>query len=104
MAPVRSSADLVEASRFQYHEKYIPWDDFIDVFASLGRLLVQFGLPLDFEGGPQISFMGIEANKIRKNAVIDRVLKKHEFQWISDAKIRGPDLVKNEFGSWCVAI
>ena len=31
------------------------------------------------EGGPQIAFLDTEANKMRKNRVLDRVLKKHEF-------------------------
>ena len=57
-----------------------------------------FACPLDFEGGPKTAFWDIEANKMRKDGVPDRVLKKHELQWISDAKIQGLDLVKNEFG------
>ena len=57
-----------------------------------------FARRLDFEGVPQIAFLDIEANKMRKNGVLDRVMKKHEFQWIFDAEILGPDLVKNEFG------
>ena len=57
-----------------------------------------FGRPPDFEGGPQIVFLDIEANKMRKNGVLDCVLKKHELQWIFDNKILGPDLVKNELG------
>ena len=40
----------------------------------------------------------IEANKMRINGVLDRVLKKHEFQSIFDATIQGPDLIKNKFG------
>jgi hypothetical protein len=50
---------------------------------------VPFGRPLDFEGGPKIAFLDIEANKMRKNGVLDRGLKKHEFQRIFDAKMRG---------------
>ena len=64
---------------------------------------MQFGRPLDFEGGPQIAFLDIGANKIRKNGVLDRVFKKHEFQWTFDAKIERPDFVKNEFGRSHVA-
>jgi hypothetical protein len=45
-----------------------------------------FFTPLDFEGGPQIEPFGIEANKIRKNGVLDRVTKKHEFQWIQNER------------------
>ena len=69
-----------------------------DIWAPLGRFLVPFGRPLDFEGGPQIAFLDIEANKMRNNGVLDRVLQKHEFQRTFDAKIQRPDLVKNEFG------
>ena len=58
MSPCGSSGDLLEASRIQNLEKSIPWSDFVDVFTSLGRFLVPFGHPLDFEGGrkshPQI--------------------------------------------------
>ena len=35
------------------------------------------------------SFLDIEANKMRKNGVIDRALKKHDFQLIFDVKIQG---------------
>ena len=65
---------------------------------------LSFGRPLDFEGGPQIAVLDIEENKMRKNGVLDRVLKKHEFQWIFDAQIQRPDLIKNEFGSLRVTI
>ena len=75
---------------------------------AFGRHWHDFGChfctPLDLEGGPQISFLDTEANKMCKNGVLDRVLKKHEFQWIFGAKIQGPDLVKNEFGRLHVAI
>ena len=52
-----------------------------------------FARQLDFEGGPK-SYFWTEANKMRKSGVLDRVLKKQEFQWIFDARIQGPDLVK----------
>ena len=35
--------------------------------------------PFDFEGGPQIQLFDIEANRMRKNGFLDRVLRKHEF-------------------------
>ena len=74
------------------------------LLVPLGWFWVPFARQLHFEGGPQIVFLEIEANKMRRNGVLDRVLKKHEFQWIFDAKVQGPDLVKNEFGRWPVAI
>ena len=49
-------------------------------------------------------FFCIDSNKIRKNGILDRVFKKHEFHWTFDAKIQGPDRVKNEFGRRNVAI
>ena len=60
--------------------------------------MVPFGRPLDFERGPQIAFLDIEVNKMRNSGVLDRVLLTHEFQWIFDVKVQGPDQVKNEFG------
>ena len=52
----------------------------------------------------KIAFLDIQANQMRKTGVLDRVLKKDEFQWIFDAKIQGPDLVKDGFGRRPVAI
>ena len=54
--------------------------------------------------GPQIDLFGIDSNKVKKNGLLDRVLKKQEFQLTFDAKIQGPDLVKNELGRWYVTI
>ena len=39
-----------------------------------------FCTPLDFEGGPQIVFLDIEANKMKKKGVLDRVLKQKQKQ------------------------
>ena len=37
--------------------------------------MVPFGRSLGFEGGPQIASLDIEADRMRKNGVLDRVLK-----------------------------
>ena len=36
-------------------------------------------MQLDFEGNPNIAFVDIVANKMEKNWVLDRALKRHEF-------------------------
>ena len=59
---------------------------------------MSFCTPLDFEGGPKIASVDIEADKIRKNGVLDRVLQQIICSWIFDAKIQGRDQLKNEFG------
>ena len=64
------------------------------LFKSLGAPLGRFGSPfftqLDFEGGPKIVSLDLEAKEIRKNGFLDRVLKKEkeEFPMDSDAKMR----------------
>ena len=44
------------------------------------------------QSAPKIEFFGIDSNKMRKNGVLDRVLKKHEFHWTFDAKIQRPEM------------
>ena len=49
-----------------------------DVLAPLGRFLVLFRTPLDFEGGPKSHFFAEVQHKIEKNEVQEGVLKKHD--------------------------
>ena len=48
-----------------------------------------FGAHWILKGVPKSSFLDMQANRMRNNGVIDRVLKKHEFQLIFDANIQG---------------
>ena len=74
--------NLLEASRFQDREKLNGSDVFWEPFgAPIGRFVVRFWRPLEFEGGPQNNVFGIEANTMLKNGVIDRVLKKWQIFW-----------------------
>lgn len=52
---------------------------FESLWALLGWFWMPFWRPLSFEGGPQFC-LDIEANKMRKNGILGRVLKK---TWIS---------------------
>ena len=74
-------------------------DDLIDVFA---RLLVPFGRPLNFEGSPQIACLDIEENKTRKNGVLDRVLKKHEFAMDFRCQNERPEVVNVVLFALCL--
>ena len=51
-----------------------------------------FGRPLDLEGGPQIAFFDIEANRMIKNG--DRFLKKHEFTMDFRCQNERPEMVQ----------
>ena len=84
---------FLDAGKFQKR-----WMLFESLWAPLGWFWVLFCTPLDFEGGPKVEVLDIEANEMRKKGVPDRVLIKQEFQRIFYAPIQGPDLVKNEFG------
>ena len=69
------------------------------LFESLGAHLRDFGCHFGpnwiSKGVHKFRFL-VDSNKMRKNAVLDRVLKKHEFQLILDAKMGRPKLFKKE--------
>ena len=64
--------------------------------ATLGFWMT-FCTPLDFEGGPKITCLDIEANTMIKNGVLDRVLKLHQFSMGSQYQNEVPEMVKQVF-------
>ena len=67
----RSKGSLCDASRFPMglsgsREGGARIGAHSDILAPLGRLLMPFGRPLDFEGVQKSSFMDMQANKMKK--------------------------------------
>ena len=57
--------------------------------APLVRFWAPFWTPVDFVGGPRITFLGIMFQKNEKKEVQERFPKNMKFRWIFDAEIGG---------------
>jgi len=62
---------------------------FVSNLSGKVRFGVPFWDPVDFEGGPKITFLGIMFPKNEKKEVQERFQKNIKFRWIFDAEIGG---------------